>query len=467
MHSYLADERFNPTTATTEEILERASRLVGQPIGDCLSPTRVVREAAPGNLGRFGHLLESYFNIVPNSSPEPDFSGAGIELKSVPLKRRPGTGGLKAKERTSVSMIDYHSLVEEQWQRASVRKKLARILFVFFEHLPGRAIHEFPVLAVELWSPDAALADDLRRDWEVVLHKVSAGLAHEISEGDGRILGAATKGPNAERTVTQPRSSIRAKSRAWALKPSLTSALYDQIAGAGRRRGVISLRDQLGLSIGVDFELEVLLRLNALAGLRISDVAKRLQERIADSKGAAHRIVRRALGIIDDKARLKEFEDRGILIKTVPVAPDGSTYEAMSFPYFRYAEYAEEEWQDSEFLTYIQRLLIVPIGRAKRTTPLADRILGRAFFWSPSAGELGIIREEWTRIRDLIRDGKANNLPSYGATELIHARPHGRDSRDVDSDPILGPLPKHCLWLNPAFTARLVKEYGGIEGIRI
>jgi DNA mismatch repair endonuclease MutH len=461
---YLCDP-FDPRTATETAIMARAEGLVGHPIKASLSRFRKVSETPRGDKGGFGLLVERYFNIAQNSESAPDFTAAAIELKSVPLMRRSRTGGFRAKERTTVSMIDFHALVDERWETAAVRPKLVQILFVFFEHLPGRSVEEFPVLALELWRPDAALSYDLRRDWEVVHHKVDAGLAHEISEGDGVILGAATKGANAAKGVSQPRSPIPARSRAWALKASLTSALYDRIAGAGRRHGTLSLRDELGLSLEADFESEVLTRLNRLAGRTLAEIADTIGADLSNAKGGANRIVRRALGIVDDRVRLKEFDDRGISIKTVPVAPDGSTYEAMSFPYFKYKEYAEERWEDSEFLSHIQRFLMVPILRSTRKTPLPDRVLGRAFFWSPSAKDLDTIRSEWTAIRDLIRAGRADDLPSYGATELIHARPHARDARDVDEAPGLGPLPRHCLWLNPSYTARIVREHQGLQGI--
>ena len=465
MLRYGGDESFDPLTATADEIAARAQQLIGRPIGRFVNATKSVKEGVGTNKGRYGLLVERYFNIVPNSRPEPDFLAAGIELKSVPLIRRPGRGGLRAKERTTVTMIDYHELAEERWDAASVRPKIAHVLFVFFEHLPNSELQEFPVLAVKLWKPDDSLSLDLQTDWHVVQQKVLDGLAHEISEGDGRILGAATKGANASKTVTQPRSSVRAKSRAWALKPSLTSAIYDRLAGGAHYYGSIALQDQLGLAAGSDFESEVVRRLEFFAGLRISEVAEHLGIAITGSKGAAHTIVRRALGITDDKARLREFEDRGIVIKTVPLSLEGKAYEAMSFPYFRYAEYADEVWEDSEFLSYIQRLLIVPVLRAEPATPIQNRVLGRAFFWSPTRADLEFIEAEWTRIRDLIRSGKADRLPSYSETEFIHARPHGRDSDDTDEDPLLGPLPKYSLWLNPNYTARIVFENGGLSGI--
>ena len=57
--------------------------------------------------------------------------------------RRTGRG-LGIKERTVISMIDFHDIVLQTWDTAKVRGKL-RILFVFFEHLDARPKDDFPI----------------------------------------------------------------------------------------------------------------------------------------------------------------------------------------------------------------------------------------------------------------------------------------------------------------------------------
>ena len=122
----------------------------------------------------------------------------------------------------------------ETWDSANVRKKL-RILFVFFEHLNGRSKREFPVHSVVLWEPLDEIEAQVRRDWEAVHAKVLAGLAHELSEADGRIVGPVTKGADSsESSPVSPTATVLAKSRAFALKPSFTFGLYVEPASAFR-----------------------------------------------------------------------------------------------------------------------------------------------------------------------------------------------------------------------------------------
>ena len=82
-------------------ILARAKDLVGHSILDVilLSPLDNKTKLDPRNKGAIGNIIEEHwFGIKNNSSPEPDFVDAGIELKVIPLEKR--KGGLSVKERT-------------------------------------------------------------------------------------------------------------------------------------------------------------------------------------------------------------------------------------------------------------------------------------------------------------------------------------------------------------------------------
>jgi DNA mismatch repair protein MutH len=128
------DPSFDYRTASVEEILSRARLLDGHLLGDIVGARFTASEARRGK-GEVGAAIEHHFGIPPNARPEADFPDAGVEPKVVPLRR---SGSVtRVKERTVISMIDYASLVLEDWDSAIVRKKL-RILFVFFEHLPDR-----------------------------------------------------------------------------------------------------------------------------------------------------------------------------------------------------------------------------------------------------------------------------------------------------------------------------------------
>lgn len=456
--------KFDGDTATEAEILSHAKKLKGKPLRDWVSASGTVSESKPGDKGAVGQLVERAFGLKRSSEQRPDFGAAGIELKVVPLKR--GSKSVRSKERTSVSMIDYGALVTETWANAKVRKKIEKILFVFYYHVDKGDPLSTIIEEAVLWSPQPELLPQLENDWSVVQRKVLDGLAHEISEGDGRVLGAATKGAGGGHLVDQPRNpDVRAKPRAWALKPALTTWLYEKERSGNK--SVVALRDALKLQATDDFEDAVLRRLTAYERRTLAEVARELGVPLSRAKSGAAVLVRRAIGVLNDKASIEEFEERGIKVKIVPVSFAGRPYEAMSFPKFNHMEVWKEEWEESDLLHQLNRLLIVPLVRSERRTPKEKQVWGHAFFWSPSADQLVGIENEWRSYSRRIKEGDADKLPGASQTQYIHVRPHARDSDDTEEAPRVGQVVKKCFWLNQDFMAQIVNESHGVPaGLR-
>lgn len=451
-------QEFDGDSATEAEVIEHAKRLKGKRLRDVILSRGRVSESKPGDKGAVGQLVERAFGLARSSEQRPDFGHAGIELKVVPLKR--SSRSVRSKERTSVTMIDYAALVDETWPTAKVRKKIEKIFFVFYFHVDKGNPLDAVVEECVLWRPTADLLPQLESDWHAVQRKVLDGLAHQISEGDGRVLGAATKGAGGGKLVDQPRNpAIRAKPRAWALKPALTSWLYEKERSGNKP--IVSLRDALKLKVAENFEDVVLRRLKAYEGRTLAEVARTLKVPISKAKSGAAVLVRRAIGVLDDKASIEEFKERGIQIKVVPISPSGRPYEAMSFPKFDHMTVWKDEWEESDLLQQLDRMLIVPLVRAERATPKETQVWGRAFFWSPSADQLNGIECEWRDYCRRIQAGEANKLPGASQTKYIHVRPHARDSQDTEQAPRVGQVVKKCFWLNQNFIAEQIAEYAG------
>lgn len=451
-------ESFDPSQASAEEIRRRANRMRGKTLGELGVTLAAVKDRPYSDKGVVGLMVERYFGIKQNSDSAPDFTAAGIELKVVPLQQlRPPKAALRVKERTSVTMINYGRLVDESWKSASVRKKVAAVLFVFYHHTASGDPLTYPIKDVVLWEPSAELMLQFESDWTVVREKVAAGLAHQISERDGKLLGAATKGAGGT-FVDQPRSPIKAKPRAWALKPSLTTWILQD--ASAKRSADESLAETLKLSPGQDFERAVLVRLRGYAGQSLETIASGLGvELSSEAKAGPAILIRRLLGMVNDKARIREFEQFGIGVKTVPISEDGQTvFESMSFPRFDHMEVIDETWEESELRNHLQRILFVPLVRRGRKEPRAKHRLGRAFFWSPSEEELDAIGVEWETFVQMIREKEADRLPSAAQTEYIHVRPKGRDGSDTEPAPGFAAMMKRCFWLNDSYVRRIINE---------
>jgi DNA mismatch repair endonuclease MutH len=423
-------------TATSGEIEARARGLLGKLLVD-IDPMAPMRPSSAQTKGVVGRIYESAFDIPANSIAGPDFPGAGIELKSVPILV--DRSGAKAKERISVGMIDFVSLVDEEWERAAVRKKLDQLLLIFYGWKPYRPISSFETLAAGLWRPDERSLASIRSDWELIRALVRAGRRDEVSESLTTVLGAATKG-----------AGHGSRSRAWSLKQPYVTWLYETFVGREVSGGRVEDDPRRA------FEAWILALLQPHVGRRIDAIAADIGRAGKGGKAAAAETLRALVG---ERAhgRHGDFERFGIEVKTVPVNVSGRIWESMSFPAFVHEELTFETWEDSDLLGRLNRLLILPIIRGRRASD--DPVLGRPFFWNPTEGELQVIAAEWERFRSLIESGQATALPTASQTQFIHVRPKARDSRDRDIAPGGFSVIRKCFWLNQRYLERVLAEH--------
>ena len=73
--------------------------------------------------GGLGNLIaEQYFCYEANSSPEPDFPKAGVELKATPYEKNKN-GTIKAGERLVLGMISYDTPIEIDFYKSHAWEK--------------------------------------------------------------------------------------------------------------------------------------------------------------------------------------------------------------------------------------------------------------------------------------------------------------------------------------------------------
>jgi DNA mismatch repair endonuclease MutH len=431
---------FDYRTATRSEIAGLARTLVGRRLTD-IDATAPMMPSSPQTKGAVGRIYEQAFGIPANSIPGPDFPGAAVELKSVPI-RLVGDEA-RAKERISLGMINFASLPGELWESAHVRRKVDDLLLIFYRWDPLLPIARFETLAAEIWQPDAESLRQMKVDWERVRDLVADGRRDEVSEGLTRVLGAATKGPG-----------HGSRSRAWSLKQSFVGFLYQSLVSRVSAE-VVDEPDP-----AASFERSVLARMALYVGRPLDELAATVGRTGKGGKAASAQIVRALVGE-HGTGRHGEFQRFGIETKVVPVDGRGRVIEAMSFPAFVHEELIFETWETSDLQSRILRLLIVPVHR-ERKAPLAEMGVGHPFFWSPTSDELDGIRREWEHFRHLIEIGHARHLPPASETKYIHVRPKARDARDRDPAPGGFDVIRKCFWLNQPYLERILDEHDAL-----
>jgi DNA mismatch repair protein MutH len=426
----------DPRFAAEVDIVARAAQLDDRTLGELEDLTR----SALGTSGKgsAGHIVERFFGIRQNSLSEPDFVAAGIELKVVPLIQT--SKGRRIKERTFITMIDYFTLPSESWNAAHLRSKLD-LLLIYYEHLPGQPVEAYPIIRWIRWKPDRELTSLLKHDWEAIKAKVEAGLAEDLTESEGYILGACTKGPGGGALRGQPFSDVKAPARAFALKPSFTLNLFldDERADIAELRRLDKLQT----------------RYSRFVGRTVGEMAETVGVPSSKAKDWAARVVRRGVA----EAAGRPIEDLGLTVRVPRVDRSSMPYEAISFPSFRHAELVEEEWQDCSLLSYVEYMLFAPVrGQTRKALPSRCTVL-EPIYWRPTGQELALMREEWTMFRDLIRRDHARSMPTAAETKAIHVRTKGRDSSDLDVLPDGSMVTKKAFWLNKEFMQRILLRY--------
>lgn len=216
---------YNLTSPTS--ILEYARGLSGKTLEEAVSIEGFVENVK--NKGDLGTMVERYYFLhTPPNTHDPDFADAGVELKTTGVKKNK-SGEYRAKERLVLTNIDYNALDKEFWSNNTLMNKCGLMLLLFYYYEKIEVYRRRFVYEPLLWSFPATDLEIIKKDWETIQLKIREGKAHELSEGDTFYLGACRKGSGGEKEPlkSQPHSEIRAKARAFSLKPSYINTILD------------------------------------------------------------------------------------------------------------------------------------------------------------------------------------------------------------------------------------------------
>jgi len=456
-----------------EAVINQAKSLKGKTLREIIPAGYKLNKR---NKGAVGNLIESYgFGIPNNSLAEPDFFEAGIELKVLPLVRKKNGFGIK--ERTKVCAINYQTLPDETWENSHARAKLEKVLFVFY-HYNENAL-DSKVLDCELFELGSD-EDVLEKDWWNVVECVRAGRAHELSESMSHYLAASRSGSGGtdkygnarDLTYQYQKQEPKALRRAFSLKPSFTTQIYQEFTKKKKFSSLEGVNFDLGLAGIVDFALH---KLWAFQGMTLVEFAVATGLKLNKGKANAAQLIRTALGLKGSHKNVREFARLGLSFKVVPVHTESKKpFEAMSFPYTRFLDIVHYDFMDVGLLDDLSNLIIIPLERTNRKDRGEGERIGKAFFWTPDNTEIDLIEKEYNEYQKVLAKVSAEILENANIrkaqeiwlrdwiqasdTQIVHMRPHARDSNDLDpSLPELG-VCKYSFWLNQTFLQRIVNN---------
>jgi len=429
--------------SSVASIVAYSELLTGKSLDDVVTlPGNVENLKNKGDLGR---LVETHFFEIAPSNQQIDFPEAGLELKVTGLLAK-SDGSFSAKERLVLGMINFHALIEEDWETSYVYIKCQLMLILFYlynKDLP-RVDQKF-VLAPLLYQINDWDEADLKRDWQVIRSKVLEGKAHELSEGDTFLLGACRKGAGGEKEAlrSQPKSDVLAKGRAFSFKTSYLNRIIQ------RHQGEYSPDAN---QVDLRFEDSILLKFKPFLGQNVSAISNELNfhKSSKNHKGFLSDLSRRMLGT--NKRLLPEFQDNAIEMKTVRLKANGAPAEGMSFPKFEFLDIVNQEWEDSEFFEKLERkfLLVVFTEDANRALSLS-----RVFFWNMPYNDRLEAEAVWSKTKKLVLASSVT-FPKQSETRVAHVRPHGRRGADKLPLPDGTLYSKQSFWLNPRYVSSIL-----------
>lgn len=433
------------------------------------------------NKGIAGQVLEAIIGNAPNSDPNPDVKNINVELKVLPLRKI--SNKIQPKERSKLKSINYNKIIDEKWKTSEVKKKIEKILFLLYEQPTGKTYKDWKefifkgTLFYELKNERENIVKD---DWEGIQYKVKSERADQISEGDSKILGASTSGTG---KLVKYGNNKEAKQRSYSLKHSYLKVFYNQ----NKKKTEYS---SLNLEEKITPQDYVLNELNKeFKNQKLIDIVKKYRVNFSkDAKSGFSILINRMLKI-DDKKRILELEENGITIKTIPVSKNNKPWEAMSFPKFSLVDLIEEQWNgehEAFFKNIINKgFIFIPIIKEKEKYIVDGKSkyrfknwktweIGKSVYWYPNKLELSAIKKEWEKAKGIVLNGvevnnvkygkgtrQVNNLLKSSDTEIIHIRPHAKNSKDIDKPYFEYSKIKiswQSFWLNKSFTKKIINK---------
>lgn len=430
---------------SAESIYEFSLNLYDKTLNEAVVlPPEVVNAKSKGDLGS---LVEKYFfKHVPPNNHEPDFAVAGLELKTTGLKKDK-KGEFVAKERLVLTMIDFNTIVNQDWETSSYLHKCRRMLILFYEYDKEKSsIDRKFVLKPIIFEIPAEDLQIFKRDWETIRSKVRAGKAHEISEGDTFYLGACRKGAGGEKESLrrQPFSEIRAPARALAIKQGYLTRLVQKNVN----NSLSFLGESNSLEIATQKKFEKFLGMSVD---EISDYFK-VHKTSKNQKGFKRKLA--TLILSGNEEVVPELQKAGIHMKTVCLNAKNRARESMSFPTFDFLAITKMDWEDSSFFEKIESKFLFVVFKLGE-----DGIerLHKVAYWNMPYEDRNEARRVWEDTKRRVSID-ASDLPRMTESRVAHVRPKAKDGSDKALTPQGTYHLKQCFWLNSSYISDVIEE---------
>lgn len=392
---------------TKEQLLEFTSGIIGKSFKEI--DKKNILQGNNNDKGRLGKVVETgFYGYELNNRSEADFDKLGIELK-VSGFRRLKNGTWSAKERISLSMINYKNIIQEEYEFSRLISKNKKLLIIWYEYVDDIPYEDFIIREFQLYDMTRD-EEIIRNDFYTIKQKVIDGLAHDLSEGDSVILGAATKGQKGQ-TAVQPNSDTLAPTRAYSLKNSFfRGVLRDHVEG------------RLRINISTDNVTPEGFIWNKLKPYKGSTQLEILSQygKEYHNKRIPYQIGKmisdRVIGTDEELCTKHEvFNKSTFVIKNIPILKDNFPIEKATFSTLQHSDF-NTSWDDSEWKTFFQEVTFIYIGYLGEVNgnklESGHRLLDRIHKVTFTPDEIEGFGKTYNLIKEVIETKDVSKLPT-------------------------------------------------------
>lgn len=177
---------------TTKNIIDKAKRLEGKTLREVLQLEKSGdSENIMKNKSNFARFIErDYFNLPLNSDSKADFREVGInlELKTSGFKYMEKSNLFNAKERITLTQIDYNDTIKkENWFDNSHLKKVNNILFIVYLYEKDISTIDRKILHTFIWTPNDYQSKLMQHDYSSMRMNIIDG--KHLSGGNHSFMG--------------------------------------------------------------------------------------------------------------------------------------------------------------------------------------------------------------------------------------------------------------------------------------
>ena len=435
-------------------ILAWAIRLEGQRLGDVMSPAQRASWSPSRGKGDFGLAVEHYFGIKQNSDHEPDFPHVGLELKVAPLRR--DREGLTAKERVSITTINFTEAISQAFENSPLDVKTRHILFVFYEWEKNQDPLAARILKVADWKRDTTV-DAMARDCHsYVANRVGQHSAHLVTAKHTAVIEPATKGSKGQVWTAAAPGSVPAKTRAYAFKRDYMHVLWRTTPQAAielhEPAPEVAFRERLREQI-LRFRGMSVAEINDHLGLGVSMKPKHAHRLVADELITWLREEEHEEG--EAPGGLEQLERMGITPRVVRLTDNGTPKEAPPLKAFTFEYLAGTDFEDSFVSESTEEVMFV-VWSVERSIP-ESKLLDVAF-WIPTDEDRAAMRRDYEAARAAVLQSDVKKLPTQKKAEILHVRTSGVDSSDLVPMPNGELEPRRGFYMNKKFAASVIAD---------